>query len=433
MTSAQAEAVVVLGPHRSGTSCLTEVVHAAGYDVGKDVLGAHDCNVKGLWENAAVVALNERLLFEWGSAWFDPALRSIETLVRSDGVLRAIEHVIKEQFPEVLRGATRIVIKDPRLCVFAPLYARALATLGMRTRYVIALRHPRECAQSLYRRDGLPIAVGLALWITHMLGAVRAAGKADTLFMDYDELTSQPLEGCSSLLQWLCGPEVRPDPHIAACMRDRVVPDLKHQRGGERSDSSPSSPIEALAEELFASLRSDREDLPSERLVNFERRYRELCKTGVWLEYPAMVCVHDQFRPELLNRFGDDVGSLVIIDGEEASCGYKDMAPDFSVGVFYNRCQRGEAASLLRAASLCPSKPRILLSRRALPDVASLGVRFDELRAGSEIVVFKAGLQEWAAIFIPAACEVDFWRYIPEGDGAVSAMLVEQVHRTERV
>ncbi len=123
-------AVVVLGMHRSGTSALARVLNLCGAYLPAILLRrAITNNPKGFWEPEAIVNLNDRVLRQLGGAWnhveFPPpeATSSRSSCATPERCSR----------PNTETEPT-ILIKDPRICVLAPLWHRALAEAGYRTR-----------------------------------------------------------------------------------------------------------------------------------------------------------------------------------------------------------------------------------------------------------------------------------------------------------
>jgi hypothetical protein len=57
------------------------------------------------------------------------------------------------------------------LCRFVPFWLESLAELDRSPAAVLSVRSPLDVARSLRRRDGLPIAHGLLLWLRHVLDA----------------------------------------------------------------------------------------------------------------------------------------------------------------------------------------------------------------------------------------------------------------------
>src|SRR4051794_27736950 len=71
-SSGTAQAVLVLGMHRSGTSAMAGALALCGFATGSDLMPAAADNPKGFWEHAGVVAIHERLLRALDRPWHDP-------------------------------------------------------------------------------------------------------------------------------------------------------------------------------------------------------------------------------------------------------------------------------------------------------------------------------------------------------------------------
>jgi hypothetical protein len=158
-------ALVVLGVYRSGTSALSRALNLCGAFLPERVLAARlGINPKGFWETEAVNHLDARLLLHLRADWkrvdFDlPQEGPIvdEFLADSSGLL-ANEY----------GDAPFILIKDPRICVLAPLWHRTLRQNGYRPVYVVPVRNPLEVARSLEAQGDMPTVDGLALWLAYM-------------------------------------------------------------------------------------------------------------------------------------------------------------------------------------------------------------------------------------------------------------------------
>jgi len=157
--------VVVLGMHRSGTSALSRVLNLCGAYLPENLrppkLGN---NPRGFWEPENVIDLNERTLGQLGGAWNRVGFAlpdtgdMVDAFVDDAGVMLASEYGDQET----------ILIKDPRICVLAPLWHRALVTAGYRPVYVVPVRNPIEVAQSLHARGDMSVSEGLSLWLAYM-------------------------------------------------------------------------------------------------------------------------------------------------------------------------------------------------------------------------------------------------------------------------
>ena len=180
-------ALVVLGMHRSGTSALTRVLNLCGAFLPPKLLLPPFAafNMKGLWEPADVVELSEQLLRRLGGAW-----DRVNFVLPADGPL-VTEFVCdaRERFASAYGDAETIVLKDPRICILAPLWHRALVAAGYRPFYVVPVRNPLEVARSLRARGDMSVGKGLALYLAYMKRiADFADAHDDSVYVRFDEL-----------------------------------------------------------------------------------------------------------------------------------------------------------------------------------------------------------------------------------------------------
>lgn len=233
----------IVGMHRSGTSFLGECCGALGWTIPRDAGGPAADNPRGHFEPQAVVALNDALLAETGAIWQRIAP---PTLPAPDpAVLSRLDEAIATSFGD----ADRIVVKDPRLSLTLPLWRAWADARGAKAVVVIALRDPREVAHSLDRRDGMAADAAMLSWIAHTLGSVEHSEglpRQIVVFPDWMQAPARPLEAIAAL----DGRSVPPD---ARRLADAAfIPGAVHGRGSTAAEG----PIEALAMELFTTLRT---------------------------------------------------------------------------------------------------------------------------------------------------------------------------------
>lgn len=422
-------AVLVLGPHRSGTSCVTEIVHALGFELGRDLLGARPDNPRGLWENAAMVAASEALLGRAASAWYDPGFLELGELLDPAVIRDGLAAAVTAQF-----GRTPIVIKDPRLCRLAGPCAVVLRQLGYRVRFLLVLRDPRDSAESLYRRDGIPRAVGTALWLAHLLGALSAMRGEPVLTIDYDRLLREE-EPLLELATWLRDGE-RPAPELLQTLRACLAPELRHHTGS--SAEATVVPRADLAAAVFAALREtvDARVGPAV-LAYWTGRFRLAMSGPRWLAGWPLVVMHGALGtaalPVILSDL-DGAGLLLILDGEE---GMEPMSHELlalvaagRIGLFWNLGARGEAASLARGLTLAGKKQDVLLLRAA--GAALLGP-IRRRCAGREPLELVSAAGAPLALWLPApvARGIDGWAQVARGDDAWASLATNARARLE--
>jgi hypothetical protein len=156
-TAAQApkKIVIILGMHRSGTSCLTGSLQLAGLDLG-DYSEWNPHNLKGNRENAEVMALNESVLVANGGKWAVPPKK----------VHWQPEHKLEaRRILAKYAGTPAWGFKDPRTL----LTLEGWLALGIEPDYIGIFRHPMAVAASLMQRsaDAMDLQTALSLWYAY--------------------------------------------------------------------------------------------------------------------------------------------------------------------------------------------------------------------------------------------------------------------------
>ncbi len=180
------QALLILGPHRSGTSALTRVLNLQGVHLGEDLLPAKFDNRRGYWEHWSIFDLHERLLSRAGSAWHDyrPMPLGWQELEEVRAIREELRALIERQFLDSpLWG-----VKDPRLGRVLPLWLDLLDELGVDAGFVILVRNPLEVVRSMERRNGFPRSKCLLLYLADTLEAIRHTAGRPRTFVSYERL-----------------------------------------------------------------------------------------------------------------------------------------------------------------------------------------------------------------------------------------------------
>ena len=179
-------AILVLGMHRSGTSAVTRVLNLLGVDIGSRLMQPAPDNPTGFWEHLDAVKIHDQLLGNLGRSWDDFRPLPVGWFYR-DAARHAYEQILQlvlAEFSETSLWA----VKDPRLCLFVPLWERALKSLGIVPCSLLVLRDPAEVAHSLQRRNAMPAALGEALWCRYTVDAIRASARSQHAGLRYGHL-----------------------------------------------------------------------------------------------------------------------------------------------------------------------------------------------------------------------------------------------------
>lgn len=166
-------AVVILGMHRSGTSCLAGMLAAGGVASAGDAICNWD-NVRGHHEMLDVVRLNEAVLAHSGGHWL-AAPREVRWTdahaVERDRLLRAS-----------IDGRPAL-LKDPRTLLVLPFWRAS--PVGFRAIGIV--RHPLAVARSLEAWREMPLADGIALWTVHNRALADDRARHGTIVIDFEQ------------------------------------------------------------------------------------------------------------------------------------------------------------------------------------------------------------------------------------------------------
>jgi hypothetical protein len=185
--------VLVVGMHRSGTSCLAGILGACGAHLG-DVATWAPHNAKGTRELEPVWRLNDDVLAASGGSWHDvPA-----------AVTWTSEH--RRRRDEILSSlaASRqpvICIKDPRLLLTLDLWLEPLPPESVRV--VGSVRKPAAVARSLQVRNGFDRRHALRLWRAYNTRLLKRQQHRPDGIVDFSQQSAEYLRHVQSLVQRL--------------------------------------------------------------------------------------------------------------------------------------------------------------------------------------------------------------------------------------
>lgn len=188
--------VFVLGMHRSGTSALAGALSHLGVEFvsGQDEMSGAPANPKGFFERPSIVNYSDTLLTTHNWAWHTANLYPFD-VEKAVGLLPQGLNLIAS-----LSNDSPVGIKDPRSCLLMPFWRRALLD---RFEAIVITRDPAEVAWSLHVRDGLPVTVGLALWIAYNMHLANGIQGMNPQILRYENLVDSPTTELASIAQFL--------------------------------------------------------------------------------------------------------------------------------------------------------------------------------------------------------------------------------------
>lgn len=179
----------VAGPGRSGTSLMSGILQRLGFVVPQPEVPSDESNPRGFAESQWVVDFHTRLLRAAGvqtadarpAAWVETARVALEASVQ-----RELRWWLRRE----LGSADDVLIKDPRLSWFLPLWRQCAEEVGAAPRFITVLRHPGAVVNSKQRYYGMSQseAARTAGWLQQCLFTERGTRESPRIFVLYDEL-----------------------------------------------------------------------------------------------------------------------------------------------------------------------------------------------------------------------------------------------------
>ncbi|HEX3497358.1 MAG TPA: hypothetical protein VHT02_09360, partial [Methylocella sp.] len=178
--------LLILGMHRSGTSAYTNTFALLGAALPRSLMSGSISNEKGHFESSRLFLEHDKMLAEIGSQWYD------WNALSEDFFKSTLARTFAARFAEIVReeyeDAELIVVKDPRICRFVPIWREVATLLDATIKVVSPLRNPMEVASSLKKRDNLPIQESLLVWTRHVLDAEFWTRDLPRAFIAYEAL-----------------------------------------------------------------------------------------------------------------------------------------------------------------------------------------------------------------------------------------------------
>lgn len=183
--------ILVAGSGRSGTSLFSGILKALGCHVPQPEVAADNTNPRGFGEPQWVVDFHTKLLGRAKvqtadarpGAWAETAQISLD---------RRLENELSTWLKQEFEQGDDVVIKDPRILWFLPLWSAVGNHLEVGVRYATVLRHPKEVIKSklTYYGEFLNPTSRTAGWVNTMLYTERATRSGMRTFTRYEDLLS---------------------------------------------------------------------------------------------------------------------------------------------------------------------------------------------------------------------------------------------------
>lgn len=223
--------VIILGMHRSGTSCLAGLLQEAGVELG-EVAVASPSNLKGNRENSQIMKLNDGVMNYSGGRWDNPPNK-----VRWNNS-HAEE---RDRIVKLMSGNSLWGFKDPRTLFTLPLWLERLQDSD--TFFFGTFRHPLRVAMSLNTRSSaISIEDGVKLWIRYNTKLLDLHREADFPLLNFDDDPESYFQRFELSLS-----AVKFRNEVSAQSKKFFDPGLRHQTSESETDSACQVQAKILA------------------------------------------------------------------------------------------------------------------------------------------------------------------------------------------
>lgn len=221
-------AAVVVGMHRSGTSAVARGLAALSVQLGDNFFEVQPDNPTGYWEDKTIVELSQRVLEELHITWDDTTLIARERFHHHR--IRLLKLKAVRYFNDTFASVPLWGFKDPRTIRLLPFWLGALHDAGVSDAYVVAIRHPRSVAASLYQRQEIPLEKAQLLWLLHNVPYLHELHDKPFVVVDYDRVAQHPHAELARIAQRLELPLPEGDPPngIDRFATEFLDPGLRH-------------------------------------------------------------------------------------------------------------------------------------------------------------------------------------------------------------
>jgi len=228
------QAVVVLGPGRSGTSVLMQALSGLGLRLSDKLLGPHPENPDGFFEDEEIVALHKRFLDAIGGRANMPPPEGWQNHEATASFKADIRSILEKNVVarEGLWG-----FKDPRTNALLPAWMDVFRSMWINPSYIMALREPAVIVRSMVRQASVTPELAELTWLYRTCDALTHTS-ASCFIVHYEDWFTRQTELAEALLKYTgLGKSFSGDMNVA--LKDIVKPNLNRSTHHEYQLKNP--------------------------------------------------------------------------------------------------------------------------------------------------------------------------------------------------
>lgn len=182
--------IVVLGPGRSGTSMVMNILVKLGMQVSEKLFPAAKGNPRGYFEDIEIMNIQKQLLLELNAQPNIPLPKGWQEAHGLNSFINALSEIVQKN---VQASKNIWGFKDPRTTVLLDLWTKVFDNSKVEPKYILAVRNPASVAVSLKKSARMPEELSELMWLYRI-----CEGLLDTDFkcfvVHYEEALSAPCE-----------------------------------------------------------------------------------------------------------------------------------------------------------------------------------------------------------------------------------------------
>jgi hypothetical protein len=269
--------------HRSGTSAISRGLAALGVHVGTEFLEAQPENPTGYWEDKGIVDINERVLNTLGLRW--DSTGAIDEAAFDGRRMRVLQRAATAYCDRTFGGRPIWGFKDPRTLRVLPFWQPVFAALRAADAYVVAVRHPRSVAASLFVRQQMPAETAYLLWLRYTVPFLGALLAKPVVVVDYDRTMRDPRRELERIVERLRLPA--PDPRELQRFAGEFLDEKLRHTTYDPDDALGESEIARLTGDAYRQLFAAATDARSPYAAAFWRDWDSLAGRLASLTLPT--------------------------------------------------------------------------------------------------------------------------------------------------
>lgn len=229
------QAIVLIGPGRSGTSLAMQVLHGLGMTVSEQIIDANVSNPMGFFEDSIILDEHKAIEKTLGLLTFLPpqpeALNDKSISPHINTLKSVITHSVE-------RAPTIWGFKDPRTSFFIPIWTKIFNATRIIPKYILCLRSPASVVVSL-RQHNVPDQLSELLWLTRTAESLYFTG-GDCFVLHYEDwFMGDALSLMSDLARYTGLDEFRTEEDIEQLAKSTIKKNLNRSSFGSPSITNP--------------------------------------------------------------------------------------------------------------------------------------------------------------------------------------------------